>query len=258
MLGDASMNGPSRFLGSLLTSTLVMQCCDLAYAKPQLMPPDIIGDDGRNNGPKGSTLEVAPGYLKWMQSHPHKNFDAPIDPAAEAFFPKESQLSNSLKRWYYHHLAAMGEKSFRSLSKKDTVYRFLWLRSFHHPISVSIEILNHGNDGAILHAVELDGGDIYGAPPGKQLRNFSYRYFPKLTKELIAKVDTTKFWTLPPNDDAPNLMRFDGAQWVMEGWKEGKYRLVRRFSPGDGNFRELCVIFLLLARLYPTKSAEIY
>lgn len=259
----------------------------LAARKPYILPPDIIGDSARSESPhNGSHLGIPPKQLKWMQSHPYKNVERPIDPAAAAFFPKEAQLNNSLKQWYHSHLSAMGEKSFRSLSKKDTVYRFLWLRSFHHPISVSIKILNHGNGGAILHAVELDGADTYGAPKGKQLRSFSYRYFPKLTKELIAKIETSNFWTIPTNDDfvqpseipdelrktplgnsgnigsrfkfVPILYRFDGAQWVMEGWKEGKYRLVRRCSPREGSFRELCVIFLLLSHLYPTKPQEIY
>lgn len=253
------MNGSSRFLACLIVPALIAQCWLSVCAKPLYMHPDIIGDDGRNHSQKdSSTLGLSPERLKWMQSHPPKKFDYPIDPAAAAFFPKEAQLSNSLKQWYYPRLEAMGEKSFRSLSKKDTVYRFFWLRSFHHPISVTIKILNHGNDRAILHAVELDGADVYGAPIGKQLRNYSCRYYPKLTKELTAKIETTKFWSLPPNDDFPSLVHFDGAQWVMEGWKEGKYKLVRRHSPKDGDFRELCAIFLLLARLYPTKSGEIY
>ncbi len=256
------------------------------FAKPLYMPADIIGDDSRDNGPKGSPLELTSEYLKRTQSHPFKKIGRAIDPSAAVFFPKEAQLSNMLKQWYHFHLSAMGEKSFRTLSKQDTVYRFLWVRLFHHPISVSVKILNHGNGGAILHAVELDGGDIYGAPKGKQLRNFSRRYFPKLSKELLAKIETSKFWTIAQNDDliqpteipaefrnvplgnsshvasrfrfVPTLSRFDGAQWVMEGWKEGKYRLVRRYSPNEGEFRELCVIFLLLAGLYPSKGQEIY
>ncbi len=223
------------------------------------MPPDIIGDDSRNHSSKGnSTLGISPEQLKWMQTHPPRKTLYPFDREAAAFFPEEAMLTNALKQWYYPSLNAMGEKSFRSLSKKDTAYRFLWLRSFHHPISVTIKILNNGNDGALLHAVELDGADVYGAPVGKQLRNFSYRYYPKLTKELVTKIETAEFWMLPPNDDMPTLMHLDGGQWIMEGWKEGKYKLVRRFSPKEGAFRELCVIFLLLARLYPSKAGEIY
>lgn len=281
------MNRTSRLLGFSLIFTLAFQCWSSACGKQRAFPPDLIGDDVRPGGSKtNSSLGTPPEQLKWMQSHPYKKVDHPIDPAAAIFFPKDAQLNNSLKQWYHFHLTAMGEKSFRSLSKNDTVYRFLWLRSFHHPISVSVKILNHGNSGAILHAVELDGGDTYGAPKAKQLRNFSCHYYPKLTKELMAKIETSKFWTIPPNDDliqpteipaelrnmplgnsgnigaryrfVPKLLRFDGAQWVMEGWKEGKYRLVRRFSPNEGEFRELCVIFLLLARLYPSKGQEIY
>lgn len=253
------MNELSRFFGYSLILTLIMQCGLSSYAKPHIMPPDIIGDDAKKTGSRTTSQQVnSPEYFIWMRSQPPKKIDAPIDPVTAAFFPQESKLSNVLKRRYYFHLSAMGEKSFSTLSKKDTVYRFLWVRSFHHPICVSIQILNHGNGGAVLHAVELEGGDMYNAPKGRQLRNFSVRYFPKLAKELIEKINTTGFWTLPLNDDVPNHVVDDGAQWVLEGWDNGKYRLVRRTSPREGKFRELCVSFLLLAHLYPSNQKEIY
>lgn len=233
-------------------------------------------------------LGISPEQINWMRTHHPQGFDYKIDAATANFFPKEAQLTNFDKQWYRSSLVAMGEKSFLTLSKKDTVYRFLWLRSFHHPICVSIKILNHADGGAVLHAVELDGGDTYGVPKGKQLRNYSHRYYPKLTKELIAKIESSQFWTIPQPSEplkqivhsveisdphlgtsgpvgarfkyAPNVYYtgFDGAQWVMEGWREGKYRMVRRWSPKKGSFRELCVIFLLFAGLYPKENQAIY
>jgi hypothetical protein len=46
-----------------------------------------------------------------------------------------------LADWYSKHLTAMGEPSLLEVSRQDAtveVYRFLWLRSFHHPISVRL------------------------------------------------------------------------------------------------------------------------
>src|SRR5262249_15746244 len=45
--------------------------------------------------------------------------------------------------WYSKHLAAMGEPSLLELSRADA-YRFLWLRSFHHPISARLVVRNDG------------------------------------------------------------------------------------------------------------------
>lgn len=280
-----------RFFSLYLALVFGSLCAPCQGArKPYILPPDIIGDSAKDKMPPGySRLGISPEQINWQRTHHPQGFDYKIDTATANFFPKEAPLNNFEKQWYRSSLVAMGENSFRTLSKEDTVYRFLWLRSFHHPICVSVKILNHGNGGAILHAVELDGGDTYGVPKGKQLRNFSHRYYPKLTKELIAKIESSQFWTMPQPTDpmnsiphsveisgttlgtsgpvgagfkyAPNVWHldgFDGAQWVMEGFREGKYRMVRRWSPKDGSFRELCVIFLLLAGLYPKENQAIY
>ena len=233
-------------------------------------------------------MHGTPPWQLMRPSRGQKSFECKIDAATANFFPKEAPLDNSERQWFSSALKAMGEKSFRVVSKRDTEYRFLWLRSFHHPISVSIKILNHGNGGAILHAVELDGADLYGVPYGKKLRSFTHRYYPKLAKELIAKVESSQFWTIPVVEphikahspqtppiniplgtsgpigsgfkDAPIVYNAgsDGAQWILEASQNGKYRMVKRWSPKDGTFRELCVIFLLLAGLYPKENQAIY
>src|SRR5271166_4529571 len=82
--------------------------------------------------------------------------------ADEPFFPDlvfdtDREGNDFIVEWYSKHLKAMKEQSLWKLSQKDrssTVYRFLWLPTFHHPVSVR---LVRSSEGVILHAVSLDG-----------------------------------------------------------------------------------------------------
>src|SRR5262249_41516571 len=78
------------------------------------------------------------------------------------YFPKlafgeEADAADFVTDWYSSHLRAMGEPSLWVLSRKDsgaTVYRLLWLPSFHHPVCVRI---SRAAGGARLHVKVLDG-----------------------------------------------------------------------------------------------------
>jgi hypothetical protein len=238
--------------------------------KPQVLPPDIIGDSVKKESQNGHLSGISPVQLHKIRKYGANSLDCTLDAATANYFPKEAELNDFQKHWYSSALKAMNEPSLRLRSRKDTVYRFLWLRSFHHPTCVSIEILNGGNGGAILKAIELDGADAVAVPHGKSLRRVSLRYYPKLTKELIEKIETSQFWTIPIADEQTRVYKpqavkpgsiklgSDGAQWIMEASKNGRYRMVRRWSPERGGFRELCVTFLMLAGLYPKQRREIY
>ena len=84
------------------------------------------------------------------------------------FFPlldERKDLSSFDELWYSKHLEAMGESSLWKLSQRDrdaTVYRLLWLPSFHHPVCVRIATTGGGTK---LHARVLDGKGGY--EPGR-------------------------------------------------------------------------------------------
>jgi hypothetical protein len=63
----------------------------------------------------------------------------------------------------------MGEPSLLDVSRQDStveIYRFLWLRSFHHPIAVRLSVRKDGS--ALLISKETDGKGGY--KPGKLIR----------------------------------------------------------------------------------------
>jgi len=59
---------------------------------------------------------------------------------------------------------------------------------------------------------------------------------------LLAQLRRVDFWSLPSHTDEENGA--DGAEWIIEGVKEGKYHVVRRWSPEKGPIRELGLVFV--------------
>lgn len=164
----------------------------------------------------------------------------------EAYFPdlvfeKEKDDNDFSVEWYSQHLKAMKEPSLWRLSQKDrsaTVYRFLWLPTFDHPVSVRII---KSTDSIEARVVKLGG--MGGYQPGK----IAVRKRTKLSKEqweeFKRRLDKSKFWTLPTKDQEE--FGNDGDQLIVEGVKGGKYHIVDRWSPDSGAYFELCQSMLL-------------
>jgi hypothetical protein len=41
----------------------------------------------------------------------------------------------------------------------------------------------------------------------------------------------------------------DGAEWILEGARDGRYHVVARLSPQDGTYREACLYLLNLSKI---------
>ena len=142
--------------------------------------------------------------------------------------------------WYGKHLTAMREKSLLDADGSDTeIYRFLWLRSFHHPISVRVE--RQDND-IYLYTTELTGAGGY--EPGQIFRSQVIRLDQAKWCDLLRLIDEAKFWNEPSNKEKALQ---DGAQWILEGVKEHRYHLVDRQSPRVGRYRDACIYMLELS-----------
>src|SRR5215469_6577927 len=110
----------------------------------------------------------------WISARPqNKSMPIPQDPPdiRPRYFPdgvfqdaSETGWFRGFKeRWYAKHLRSMSEPSLSEASKDATVivYRFLWLRTFHHPIAVRLTI--HPDGTGTLNANETDGHGGYEA-----------------------------------------------------------------------------------------------
>ncbi len=166
----------------------------------------------------------------------------PDRPVADCYFPKPTESRDGgidfRRHWYAQHLAAMGETSLHDGSDAKA-WRFLWLRTFHHPVAVRVE---SSREGYRLVAVELDGAGGYG--PGKQLRKVERAMSEAESARFEALVERKGIWSVLEHVDRQGR---DGARWVFEFRDGDRYRMVDRWSPEEDPMRELGAGFLALA-----------
>jgi hypothetical protein len=137
---------------------------------------------------------------------------------------------------------AMRETLFHRYHGNKEVFRFLWLRTFHAPICLRLE-----SDSSInqLFIKVTDGRGGY--DEGKLIMDTVRKISRSEYKIFIKKLDSLQFFetaSILENDGG-----FDGATWILEGYSNGKYHFINRWSPEDGIFRRCCDYLLQLAQL---------
>lgn len=175
-----------------------------------------------------------PGLSRTME-----NSNSPFYFPRGAFYPKPKQ-EEFIMKWYTNHLKAMGEQSL--LSKPDSppeTYRFLWLRSFHRP--VAIRIWDSG-EGHFINVKQMNGHGGY--QPGKLIIDQTRTLTNAEWDHFLSLLDRSCYWQLQPEIEDGG---FDGAQWILEGIREGRYHVVDRWTPQSGDFREACFYLLKLS-----------
>jgi hypothetical protein len=174
------------------------------------------------------------------------------------FFPKSSldlRGDDFNAKWYSNQLHALGEPSLFALAQEEEAesYRFLWLRTFHHPIAVRVDRLQ--SDGSWILVTKIASG-AGGYSPGKLTTNTSRKLTAQDVQNLLSKFESSGFWNAPnPVNDQTGT---DGSQWIIEGVKAGHYHVIDRWSPKNGPARDLGLFLAFeLAKLSIPKN-EIY
>ncbi|MHB8486734.1 MAG: hypothetical protein ACYDCM_13555 [Candidatus Acidiferrales bacterium] len=183
--------------------------------------------------------------------------------AQTPYFPKgtfaaEGNGEALVLTWYSRQLKGLEEPSLWALSRNDkhtVVYRFLWLRTFHHPVAIRVIVAPDGT-GELITKV---GGGAGGYAPGPLIENQMKKLSTIEVKYLLDQVNGAHFWELPTEEKKRNThIEFDGAQWIFEGIQDGNYHIVDRWSPKEGAYHALCWFFASkLARLRIPKD-QIY
>jgi hypothetical protein len=180
--------------------------------------------------------------------------------AQTAYFPShafdtDARLNKFVNDWYSGQLCALHEPSLLTQSEIPSTqsYRFLWLRTFHHPIAVRLEV--EANGTSILTTKIASGAGGYS--PGHLVANTSKPLTKQQTDSFLHKINADKFWELPPVL-LKERQGDDGSQWIIEGVKDGKYHLVDQWSPEQGPIHDLgtALAFELAGLQIP--KAEIY
>ena len=153
--------------------------------------------------------------------------------------------------WYTRQLIAMNELPLPALESEDESYRFLWLRSFHRPVAVHVW---RTGERYFMVVKRLNGQGGY--EPG----TFDLYWARSLSVNewagFMMHLERSNYWLMPAKDDG---MGFDGAQWILESYREGRYHVVDRQSPDDGAYRDACMYLLSQSGLLAeTPAREIY
>jgi hypothetical protein len=151
-------------------------------------------------------------------------------------------MATYLLEWYSGHLKALNEPLIID-QVTDTIYRFTWLRTFHHPMAIRIQKTT--NDIRLTWKMSDGKG---GYDPGKLFIDESKRLTVaewKQFQELLKKVD---YWNLPTIEKS-GVMITDGSRWIIEGVKNGKYNVVDRHTPGKSTYQEIGMFLINLTDL---------
>ncbi len=167
------------------------------------------------------------------------------------YFPKgvfgddeKGPMKDFTARWYAADLRAMREPSLFEASKNKSMiaYRFLWLRTFHHPIAIRLKILPDGT-GFLTGKVTSGAG---GYAPGAVTWNKSYEVTESDVQEFLKLLQKAEFWTSPT---VVSVGGNDGAEWVVEGVKKGSYHVTDRWSPTNTDYSAMCLFLLSLSKI---------
>ena len=153
-------------------------------------------------------------------------------------------------RWFSAQLFAMKEPVIYSDKSGNEIYRFTWLRSFHHPIAIRIE--KH-DETYILTWKMCDGAGGY--KPGK-LIVYKQEIIDKANwNEFKSRIDKMDFWNLKTNR---KILGSDGAEWILEGKKDSNYHVVDRWSEGGPAEYYRCCKYLLSLTKIDIPKKDIY
>jgi hypothetical protein len=169
-----------------------------------------------------------------------------------------SPSSSDERRWMKQnaqYLAALRESSLCKSSKQEfsQSYRFIWLRTFHHPVAVRLDIERNGI--AVLTTKITSGRGGYS--PGSIILNRHRQLTKKQTALFLKQIDALGFWALPRIDE-PFSVGNDGAEWMIEGIKDSEYHVVHRWSPKDGPVRDIGLALAIHLGRLNIPSGEIY
>jgi hypothetical protein len=145
-------------------------------------------------------------------------------------FPSQDQsaLDTASAKWYSYALHLMQEKPIFNDKSKNETYRFLWLRTFHHPVAIRI---TKSFSNYTIYWKLLNGLGGYG------LGKLSIQKEKKITRQnwdgFMLKLKQLNFWELKKG--ANDVMGNDGSNWVLEGKTPQKYHVIGAWTP-KGSF----------------------
>jgi hypothetical protein len=141
------------------------------------------------------------------------------------YFPPQTFTSRAADlqvRWFAADMYALGERPIWPPAGAETTYRFTYLPAFTGPTVITLTVSSDG-EGRI--AVKTITGD-------REITSLDETVVvpPDRTVRFFTLLDHANFWATPTELPTRGL-DLDGAEWIIEGVQDGKYRTVIRWCP---------------------------
>jgi hypothetical protein len=193
------------------------------------------------------------GTMTYSQSHEQEG-------AKQQYFRKgtfaEGQSDGSfVAGWYSSQLHAMGELplSKGTTNENQATYRFIWLRTFHHPLVARL-VLNGAGSG-VLYVKMADGAGGYS--PGKVIMNSTFILEREEAQNILSLLSKMDFWHAP-TELVNGPSGCDGSEWILEGSNRAAYHVIDRWTPQSGPLHELGLYLVFDIAKLDIPKQEIY
>lgn len=175
--------------------------------------------------------------------------------AAQRYFPDASfndnpKIDQNTQQVLANDLKQLEEEPVFG-NQEASVYRFLWLRSFHPPIVVRVALRDDGT-AAVTSKV---GNTPAGNEDMKIVTRRNHEIGTRDVSLLLKQFNKARFWSLSKSEES-DVIVLDGASWIIEAREKGRYRVLTRVLP-NREYRKLGLLFLKLGDVLPPKK-EIY
>jgi len=141
-----------------------------------------------------------------------------------SYFPPQTFAGRAADfqiRWFSADMYALGESPlWPNPAGILTTYRLTYLPAFAGPTVISLTL---SSNGAARIAIKTLGEDRDVVKVDRTLPASQEQ-----VRRFLALLDQAHFWSTPT--ELPSRGK-DGAEWILEGVQDGKYRVVARWSP---------------------------
>jgi hypothetical protein len=141
----------------------------------------------------------------------------------QSYFPPKTFTSRAADfkvHWFSSEMYALGEKPLWPPVSSEEIYRLTYLPAFSGPAVLTL-IAKPDREGQIT-IKEL------GIDRNVTTLDETLDVSPKRITQFIDLLDQAHFWTIPTESEQ---LGTDGAEWIVEGVQNGRYRTVVRFCP---------------------------
>lgn len=159
-------------------------------------------------------------------------------------FHDDPERDADISEWVAANLNILQEPSLFALSNDSKVqcYRLLFLPAFDKPTAVRLTIKSDDTGKLDVKIRNGPGGN----EPARLIESKTIHASQQQVANFLHHLDKANFWHLPVRDERRGL---DGPTFIIEGVKDGKYQVVKRWAPEEGAYLDAAAFLLEFATL---------